>query len=626
MKVDLICPPFHVLGKPSIGITQLKSVIDRTSFSENINVRLFYLNHDFGTIIPPDIYDSIANGFVQQTTGIGEWFFRNVAFPNIKDNSEEYFARYGSLLGKNIYSILEPVRENLKTIIDQYILSNNIHLSDIVGLTSMFSQNTACFAFAERLKKINPEVIIIMGGSNCEYPMGIEILKFLSSIDYVFSGSALKNFPIFISNCINKNNDANENINGIFSKINIQYEANWEENKKSTEETPDKQIFNMWGDKLDINEKLSLDYQSFIESYYQKLATKTKTKPSIFLETSKGCSWGEKVQCTFCGLNSHDLSFKMMKNEIAIDYIGEHIKKYSNDIEIVNFVDNSMPKNYLEKVFPKIEIPEHISFFCEIRPDFEDEEIELFIKNKIFCVQPGIESLYTPVLKLMKKGTTLINNIRLLKQFKIHDIHCLWNLLIGFPEEPEEVYVYYINNLPSFYHLPPPFGLFRVRFDRYSHYYNNQELYKLELKPLDYYHYIYPIEENSLLKFVYYFYDRNVHNEYNLHLAKWVDKLNEIIEIWISRWNGDENDIPQLYIDNNSQKIVDSRSKKTEYYELNEISKKLLLYLNKPVKLDRIYEEFSTFPYESVKKELDNLVSQKFIITDISNKFYSLVS
>ena len=65
----------------------------------------------------------------------------------------------------------------------------------------------------------------------------------------------------------------------------------------------------------------------------------------------------------------------MMKNEIAIDYIGEHIKKYSNDIEIVNFVDNSMPKKYLEEVFPKIEIPEHISFFYEIRPDFEDEEI-----------------------------------------------------------------------------------------------------------------------------------------------------------------------------------------------------------------------------------------------------------
>lgn len=363
MKVDLICPPFHVLDKPSIGITQLKSVLDRTSFSKNINVRLFYFNHDFGSIIPLDIYDSIANGFVQQTTGIGEWFFRNAAFPNIKDNSEEYFARYGSLLGKNIYNILEPVRENLKTIIDQYILSNNIHLSDIVGLTSMFSQNTACFAFAERLRKINSAAIIIMGGSNCEYPMGIEILKFMPSIDYVFSGSALKNFPIFISNSINKNNDANENVNGIFSKINIKNEANWEKLKESTEEIPGKQIFNMWGDKLDIKEKLSLDYQSFIESYYQKLATKTKTKPSILLETSQGCSWGEKVQCTFCGLNSHDMSFKMMKNEIAIDYIGEHINKYSNDIEIINFVDNSMPKNYLEEVFPKIEIPEHIAFF-----------------------------------------------------------------------------------------------------------------------------------------------------------------------------------------------------------------------------------------------------------------------
>ena len=42
----------------------------------------------------------------------------------------------------------------------------------IVGLTSMFVQNMACIAMARRLKQRRPEIVTIMGGANCEAPMG----------------------------------------------------------------------------------------------------------------------------------------------------------------------------------------------------------------------------------------------------------------------------------------------------------------------------------------------------------------------------------------------------------------------------------------------------------------------
>lgn len=44
---------------------------------------------------------------------------------------------------------------------------------------------------AEKLKERRPNVVTLIGGSDCEAPMSREIAKQVSSIDFVFSGPAL---------------------------------------------------------------------------------------------------------------------------------------------------------------------------------------------------------------------------------------------------------------------------------------------------------------------------------------------------------------------------------------------------------------------------------------------------
>ena len=58
-------------------------------------------------------------------------------------------------------------------------------------------------------------------------------------------------------------------------------------------------------------------------------------------------------------------------------------------------------------------------------------------------VQPGIESLATPTLKLMRKGTTAFNNIRFLADCAVEGVKPVWNLLVGFPGELAETYEAY---------------------------------------------------------------------------------------------------------------------------------------------------------------------------------------
>lgn len=82
----------------------------------------------------------------------------------------------------------------------------------------------------------------------------------------------------------------------------------------------------------------------------------------------------------------------------------------------------------------------------------------------------------------MKKGTTVFQNLNLLRWCFTYEISPIWNLLVGFPGEGEEIYRRYLEILPLLFHLPPPSGVYPVRFDRFSPYHNHPEAYARSLQ------------------------------------------------------------------------------------------------------------------------------------------------
>jgi len=292
--------PFANLNFPSIALTQLKSVLAREH--DDVETDVLYLNLDFAELVGIDRYRDIANVIY-----LGDWIFRQAAFPDCPDNSVAYFQRYFPRRTEQVARLKQLItsfRPKLDDFLEKLIERYRLDRFDMVGFTFTFTQIVACFAMARHLKQRNPEAIVVMGGANCEAPMGRELVRNFRSIDYVFSGPALKSFPQFVGYCHNGQKDKIIEIPGIFDK-------------STAERTRGQAII---GEELGLDEDVTLDYDDFVESVQNKYPN-SDIKLTIPFETSRGCWWGERAHCTFCGLNGMSMNYRAMESDRAVKLI-----------------------------------------------------------------------------------------------------------------------------------------------------------------------------------------------------------------------------------------------------------------------------------------------------------------
>ncbi len=288
-KIVLINMPFSSLNLPSIGLSQIKTVLD-SRFGDEVSVEILYLNHEFGRLMGVSTYQSVSNSAIHHNSGFGDWLFRQAAFPDLPDNSAEYFGRFYPLNDEGTRKLRNSaleLRAELDALLDQLITTYNIDSADIVGLTSMFTQHVACLAMARKLKERNPQIVTVIGGANCESPMGQEIAKHFDHADFLFSGPALKSFPEFVQYRIDNEPEKCQAIKGVFSK------------KNCTQTNPlgllgQSSMPTGIGEELDIDEGVILDYGEFLttlESHFPN----NEVEPILLFETSRGCWWGARA-------------------------------------------------------------------------------------------------------------------------------------------------------------------------------------------------------------------------------------------------------------------------------------------------------------------------------------------
>jgi len=620
-RVELVNMPFAALNLPSIGLTQLKSVLD-SKFADRVAVNIHYLNQEFAHYFGVDLYQSITGSLEHHNSGFGDWVFRRAAFPAAPDTTEQYFRRYypqHNEQTRNFRSLVTEKQAGLEHFIDRLIDKNSLDTADIVGFTSMFSQNVACFAMARRIKERNPKVITVIGGANCESPMGEEIIKHVEQIDYVFSGPGLVSFPKFIQKCLDEESDKTRNIKGVFARPNGSAPRNLPVLNGSNGHPQ------TLGEELGLDENILLEYDSFLTTLANNFPPK-EVEPVLLFETSRGCWWGEKAHCTFCGLNGQTMSYRAMAADKALEQF-ESMFSYASRASRFNSVDNILPKSFLTDVFPRLHPPENASLFYEVKADLSEQDMKVLAAARVNKIQPGIESLASSTLKLMKKGTTVFINLRLLKNCLIYGIEPDWNLLIGFPGEGDDVYRRYVRDLRLLTHLPPPQGVFPVRFDRYSPYYVQAEHYQLDLHPMDFYDLTYPFGKESLKNLAYYFMDHNLTAEYFTTMAKWIGKIKEQHKPWLARWRDDSQLIPAaLYLKKKGPATVvyDSRSGEVVEHEISDYGLQVLQQIAlMPARLGGIKEKLD-LPGFDAEKEMAALQEMGLVFEE-NGRFLSLV-
>ncbi|MDW3192231.1 MAG: RiPP maturation radical SAM C-methyltransferase [Cytophagales bacterium] len=627
MIIKLINMPFADVAIPSIALTQLKSVL-KSDLQDKVEVDIHYFNHELADYLTLDNYRFISNGGQSNNSGFGDWFFRQQAFPHIPDNTQEYLSRYGHLLGMDFLqqkgAFIQEKRQQLDQFLENLIDKYELDKCDIVGFTSMFMQNVGSFAMARKIKERNKDVTIVMGGANCESPMGEELVKNFEMLDFVFSGTSLISFPRFVKSLMTGNRSEAETINGVFSRANT---ANKIKDKAQilVKEDGEVETVGPIGEELSINECVPLDYDSFLESFDYFFKGKD-IAPSLLFETSRGCWWGARAHCTFCGLNGGGMSYRAMKSEIAISMINDLIDRYGDRVKNYSCVDNIIPKEYIREVFPYVKKLEGMKIFYEVRADITSEEMDILSNAGVVEMQPGIESLATSTLKLMKKGTTSFNNLKFLQRTVLYSVLPQWNLLVGFPGEKEEVYAKYVNDLPSYFHLPPPIGVFPVRFDRYSPYYMEADAYNLDLEALDYYTYTYPKDKETLKEMAYYFGDQNYEADYIRITAKWLSKLEILVSDWNKRWrNFDKDNLPVLHfgVQDGKDIVIDQRGER-KIIPLTETQKNILINLEKQKSLKGIQSQLKEYDPNELESELSYLLKIR-LLHEENGTYMSLV-
>ncbi|MGB8508004.1 MAG: RiPP maturation radical SAM C-methyltransferase [Pyrinomonadaceae bacterium] len=612
-RICLINMPFAALYFPSIALTQIKSIAE-DKFAGEVEVDIAYVNHDFARYIGIGLYTLISTSMDAHTSGIGDWLFRREAFPHLEDNQDAYFKRYfprGDQETLKIKEIVLDIKSRLPEFFSQMVKKYDLDRVDMVGLTSMFTQNVACFAMAERVKRTNPKAVTVMGGANCEAPMGQEIVRHVPQIDHVFSGPSLISFPELLRRQLDPQSNFHGDIKGVFSK------------RRSA--LPMLDCKGDLGEELPIDVDVRLDYDPFIQVMHESFPQK-EVQPVLLFETSRGCWWGEKAHCTFCGLNGSSMAYRAMDPEKALAQF-DTLFKYADDCKRFDAVDNILPKNYLTDVLPRLKTPSGSQIFYEVKADLSEEEMQILANSGVRSIQPGIEALATSTLKLMRKGTSVFTNLLLLKNCITYQIYPYWNLLVGFPGEGEEVYRKYMTDLPLLTHLPPPSGAFPVRFDRYSPYFTKAQEYGLDLHPLQYYRLTYPFPEESLNNLAYYFADSNMKAKYFVDMANWIGKLKGLVTNWAVRWhNQDATQRPKLYFKqtgDSTNVIYDSRGERPVEYAVSDSERRLLETLNSPGRPLSVARSLDITPAEA-EASLASLQSKNLLFQE-GDRYLSLV-
>lgn len=610
LRIAFVNMPFADWQRPSLALGQLASLI-RRDFADEVTADIFYLNQDMAILLGAESYESIsgAGSGHHVNTGLGDWLFRQIAFPETSDNSDEFFRRFypgksWAPLREQILGVRAGLEQFCQNLIDRYGLAD----ADIVGFSSIFAQNVPSIALARLIKDRNPRAITVMGGANCEAPMGAVLAELVPVVDFVFSGPALETFPAFLRCVLDGKPEAADEVPGIVSRRNCREPG----------------ARDALGRDHNINDVCPPDYDSFTRALdeHAELERGGTTKPVLPFETSRGCWWGEKSHCTFCGLNGQGMNYRSMSPELAIEQFG-WLFGYTDRYQSLTCTDNVMPKSYPAKVFEQLSPPPGVSIFYEVKLPLSRRDMKRLAAAGVTIVQPGIEALATSTLKLMAKGTTAFQNLQFLKNCVEIGITPSWNLLIGFPGEDPAVYEAYARAIPRLTHLYPPSGVLMVRFDRFSPYFDRRDEYGLDLKPMDNYALTYPFSPEALTQLAYFFSDHNL-APYTLNAVQRHGHLSGLVDDWKAAWQaGEPRELRLEGSDAAGWQIRDSRSGTLVVHPVDEPMGSLIRTLSSPASAEQLGTRWAGDPAD-LERGLSWLRDQAMVFEE-NGKILSLV-
>jgi len=480
--VLLISMPFGSLERPSLGLGLLQAQLQRAGMPCDTR----YLAFAFADAIGIDEYLWLSRE-LPYTAFAGDWLFTEALYGPRPQADAAYLdavLRRDWRLDEAAIARLLALRRSCRPFLEHCLDAVPWERFDVVGFTSTFEQNIASLALARQLKARHPALFVVFGGANWEATMGRELHRRFPCVDAVCSGEADHTFPALLAALDEGRSPAT--VRGIVHR-----------HRGRSVATPPAPLVR------DLDALPIPDYEPWKRD--REASSVGAVAATMLLETGRGCWWGAKSHCTFCGLNGGSLAFRAKSPDRALEEI-RHLREHY-EINFFSAVDNILDMAYFRTLLPRLAAePPGMTFFYEVKANLSAEQVALLAAAGVTTIQPGVESLSDHVLKLMRKGTTALQNVQLLKWCREHGVRPEWNLLYGFPGETAQDHADTLALMDAIWFLDAPSGYGPVRLDRFAPYHEDPAAYGMtNVRPMAPYPYLYPFGRDSLDQIAYYF-------------------------------------------------------------------------------------------------------------------------
>ena len=388
--------PWPILNRPSIQLGALKSFLKA---DESINVQTFHPYLEVAKLLGPDVYHLIS-----LESWVSEALYSGVLFPEKRDNARTLIHKE---LKKRCNKFdFDAVCQQLEEHINQWVEKNDWSAFQLVGFSVCFNQLISSLAAVSFLKKKYPDLPVVFGGSSCIPEMAQGLFDHFS-IDYMIGGEG--EIPLF-------------------------HLCQWLQGKvaelASCIYTRKKQIKDecIGTNQVDLAQLVPPDFDDYF-SEMKALYPDQPFIPTIPVEFSRGCWWGK---CVFCNLNLQWMGYRSKTADKMIEEVKELTQKYGS-LDFT-FTDNVLPYKDGCLFFEKCnKLKKDYSFFGEIRANQRGTYLQTCKKGGLDSIQVGIEAFSETLLKRLKKGVSVIENIAIMRDALAYGVTLDGNLIIDFP-------------------------------------------------------------------------------------------------------------------------------------------------------------------------------------------------
>lgn len=609
--VAFLSAPITYPPIPSMALSIFQATLDDAGISSNVIYTMFLAMRLMGKETIADLH-GLMNLFSN-----GDILFAHLTDRPTPCTPEDYLSLIpGDNVDKykeQLLDMLDHARSAAEQITDAAARKVINMGARILAVSSVYSQQNASLAIIRRVKELDPSITTIIGGFNITGEAGMAVLRNFPSVDYISFGEGDETIAEVCRNILDQSGSPMPY--GIVGR---------------NDPVPDPVPYRLTRDMDTVRTPEYRDYfrekEMAMNGFYGDIFTDTgiDLRTVIFLEGSRGCWWGQYRACAFCGLNGLTKVYREKSVQHFHDELQETMRRYPD--ANIQLSDNVLSKRMLDELLPMLAADEeNYHILAEIRTNLDSSSIRALADAGFYCVQPGIESINDHLLTLMGKGSSAAQNIALLKYSRSCGIYPVWNMLYSMPGEERIDYEKTIELIPLIQHLQPPTFASRIQFSRFARYGTSPEEYGLELGPSAVVQLSYKGNDDLI---------RNMGSELELTGGPFMETAKQNQDLYLRLHNA-VNEWRTVFYSESTPRLVMSESlfglmvfdtrtiAPSPRVILLGLKARIYRLAGEPVPFNKIKSALPDDSEEDIRKCLDELVSQKLMIS-ISNRYLAL--